>query len=283
MPAANREEGDTIEDGVPRRCISEQRAFELPDETAFNMKLEPLLSSQPAGSSDASGVVSLDVDEEQAHKCAEHLQAHWTDGGLKLTERTTCFGYATYDKTLSAQDAEQQRLHTLLFTNTLLPSARRNVPGFFAMEKQLSSWLQKRYDTVVELYSAHGLRQSPHTLQSTGFDVHQDTEDFDDIEYTIVVKLTADEADEPPSAMCVVGAKSDFEYGPSAGASGAFRARLFHASIAPRSEREHLKIAFFFRKSPRGERLAKRSLKARAGTMGEDSLAASRTKVRQRV
>ena len=149
------------------------------------------------------------------------------------------------------------------------------------MEKQLSSWLQKRYDTVVELYSAHGLRQSPHTLQSTGFDVHQDTEDFDDIEYTIVVKLTADEADEPPSAMCVVGAKSDFEYGPSAGASGAFRARLFHASIAPRSEREHLKIAFFFRKSPRGERLAKRSLKARAGTMGEDSLAASRTKVRR--
>ena len=125
----------------------------------------------------------------------------------------------------------------------------------------------------MDLFYAHGLRQSPETLASTGFAVHQDTynssrrttqqrpptptthrgrltttlahddalptrtcrEDFDFIEYTIVVKLTPDEAGEAPSAMRVVGAPRTFAYGPEAGASGAFRARLFHASIVSAS------------------------------------------------
>ena len=34
---------------------------------------------------------------------------------------------------------------------------------------------------------------------------------------------------------------------PAAGSAGAFLARLWHLSIAPRSERNHLKVAFFFR------------------------------------
>ena len=74
--------------------------------------------------------------------------------------------------------------------------------------------LHQRFGTVVELYFAHGLRQSPETLKSTGFDVHQDTEEWDFIEYTVVVKLTPDEEDEPPSAMRVVGANRHFYYGP---------------------------------------------------------------------
>ena len=45
-----------------------------------------------------------------------------------------------------------------------------------------------------------------------------------------------------------------------AGASGCFRAHLYHASVEPASTDEHLKIAFFFRKSTRGERRAKRAL-----------------------
>ena len=61
--------------------------------------------------------------------------------------------------------------------------------------------------------------------------------------------------------MRVVGAPCNFEYGPTPGASGCFRARLFHASVAPRSGREHLKIAFFFRTLVKGDRLAKRSQK----------------------
>ena len=134
------------------------------------------------------------------------------------------------------------------------------MPGFKEMEQTLASWLHSKYGTVVELFYAHGLRQGPETLQSTGFAVHQDTEDYDFIEHTIVVKLTPDEADEAPSAMRVVGARREFYYGPGAGASGAFRARLYHASVAPRSPRQHVKIAFFFRQSEKGARLAKRGL-----------------------
>ena len=49
--------------------------------------------------------------------------------------------------------------------------------------------------------------------------------------------------------MRVVGAPVHFKYGPMPGASGFFRARLYHASVLPASAREHLKIAFFFKKA----------------------------------
>ena len=145
-------------------------------------------------------------------------------------------------------------------TNSLVPACRRQLPGFAAMEEELVTWLQNRYQTVVELFYAHGLRQSKKTLRSTGFSVHQDTEDFSFIEYTVVVKLTPDGAGQPPSAMRVVGADRHFYYAAPAGASGCFRADLHHASVEPKSDDEHLKIAFFFRSSTRGERRAKRAL-----------------------
>jgi len=44
------------------------------------------------------------------------------------------------------------------------------------------------------------------------------------------------------------------------GACGCFRSRLYHASVAPASHSEHLKLAYFFRASTKGERRAKRSL-----------------------
>ena len=91
--------------------------------------------------------------------------------------------------------------------------------------------------------------------------MHQDTEDYPFIEYTIVVKLTPDAPGEPPSRMRVVGAPQFFEYAPPAGGSGAFLARLFHASVAPRGPSEHLKVAFFFRASTKGERRAQRALR----------------------
>ena len=37
----------------------------------------------------------------------------------------------------------------------------------------VTRWLHEAYGTVVELYFAHGLCQSPLTAKSTGFDVHQ--------------------------------------------------------------------------------------------------------------
>ena len=129
------------------------------------------------------------------------------------------------------------------------------------MEECLATWLHQQYGTVVDLFYAHGLRQGPETTGSTGFDVHQDTEDYDFIQYTVVVKLTPDERGEPPSAMVVVGAEREFQYGPAAGAAGCFRARLYHASVPPVSSAEHLKIAFFFRADPQGERRVDRALR----------------------
>ena len=67
----------------------------------------------------------------------------------------------------------------------------------------LISWLKETYGTDVELLFAHGLRQSPDTMPSTTFDVHQDTEDHHLIKYTVqadsgLSRLT--------SSMRVVGA-----------------------------------------------------------------------------
>ena len=69
------------------------------------------------------------------------------------------------------------------------------------------------------------------------------------IEDTAIVKLTPDEPGELPSEMRVVGAPFHFKYGPTPSASCFFRARLYHASVLPESEHEHLKIAFFFKKA----------------------------------
>ena len=217
--------------------------------------------------------MAVQVPEHAAARCAAHLHTRWRDGRLLLRQgadplcnapggrvrrladtprvgvgATSCLGYSTYGKTLSAHDAQQQATHTLLMTNTLLPLIRDELPGFGEMEQFLVAWLHETYGVVVELYFAHALRQSTLTVRSTGFDVHQDTEDFPFIEFTVVVKLTPDLRDEKPSRMRVVGAKPNFAYGPQAGACGLFRARLYHASVMPESPREHIKIAYFFRK-----------------------------------
>ena len=61
--------------------------------------------------------------------------------------------------------------------------------------------------------------------------------------------------------MRVVGGEQHFSYGPESGAAGCFRARAHHASVEPHPDsREHLKVAYFFRASLKGERRAKRAL-----------------------
>ncbi|KAL1499914.1 hypothetical protein AB1Y20_012596 [Prymnesium parvum] len=192
------------------------------------------------------------VDEELAAACAAFLQEHWRDRGLQLGGQYVT-GYASYGKTLQPQDAAEQSRHTLLLGPLLIQSAREHLPGFHQMEQQLTAWLENRHNTKFELYFAHGLRQGPSTLRSTSFDVHQDNEDYDFIEHTIVVKLTPDLTGEPPSAMQVVGAEP-VSYAPNAGAAIHFRAALHHTSLAPQSDREHLKIAFFFRVRSRDDK-----------------------------
>ena len=67
--------------------------------------------------------------------------------------------------------------------------------------------------------------------------------------------------------MRVVGAKCYFSYAAQAGAAGLFRAKLYHASVAPVSKREHLKIAFFFKASGAGERRARLCTKRSDGQL----------------
>ena len=271
------EDGEEDDEPEPYETEKEVEARQA----AHNRALEPLLGDADAPGQDASGVVALEVSAEAAAECAEFMRTHWRGGRLLLPGTAVegrpfdgardastdpaslpiqVTGWSTYDKTLNGHDSEQQRKNTLLMTNPLVPACRKQLPGFARMEEELVEWLQARYGTVVELFYAHGLRQSKATLQSTGFSVHQDTEDYTFIDYTIVVKLTPDGDGAPPSAMRVVGADRHFLYGAPAGASGCFRAHLYHASVEPEADDEHLKIAYFFRKSTRGERRAKRKL-----------------------
>ena len=216
------------------------------NQAAFNAVLEPLLTS-----SLPCGVITLRVRESDASACAAALSA-WKDGSFKVYDTMgkkvlDLGGYNTYPKTLEPYNKEEQRLHTLLVTSAQLPQVRDHLPGFKAMELELVTWLQQHFGTEVELFEAHGLRQGPSTMRSTGFAVHQDNEVHKFVEYTVVVKLTADIEGEAPSAMHVVGSKLDFVYDSMAGASACFRAGLHHASVAPMSPCEHLKMTFFFR------------------------------------
>lgn len=153
-------------------------AFITGRQMAFNKTIEPLLSHPGT-----SGVVAVLVPAEAAHACALHLSEHWVEGRLQLAHGKEAHGYSSYSKTLSAHDEGQQASTTLLMTNALLPAVRVGLPGFAEIEEHLVGWLHETYGTVVELFYAHGLRQSAETLRSTGFSVHQDTEDYDFIEY----------------------------------------------------------------------------------------------------
>jgi hypothetical protein len=238
--------------GVSRRGGSKRgrtTCVDPEEQAAFNAGLEPLLTS-----SLPCGVITLRVRESDARDCATALSM-WKDGSFKVYDTKTkkvlldLGGFNTYPKTIQPHEMEQQRLNTLLVTSTQLPQMREHVPGFKAMELELVMWLEQHFGVEVELFEAHGLRQGPLTMRSTGFAVHQDNEVHKSVEYTVVVKLTADDEGEEPSAMHVVGAKLDFVYGSKAGDSACFRAGLYHASVLPRSSREHLKMTFFFRRT----------------------------------
>lgn len=168
---------------LPERLVED---WEAAQRERRNRKVEPALgggsgagasggaaSSGSSGSLAESGVETCCVAPEDADECARFLHASWTDGSVVLPNRKRVLGYASYGKTLAAHDGEQQRTHTLLFTHAQLPLCRAHIPGFAAMEQSLARWLHERYGTVVDLYFAHGLRQGPETLASTGFDVHQ--------------------------------------------------------------------------------------------------------------
>ena len=261
---------------VKRATLSEGLLESLADDIekahiAFNMKHEPGLTT-----GDRIGVTKVIVSQRSVKQVAEHLQENWRDGKWHVTAKPI-EGFTTYDKVIGSYDAEEQKMNTLFIHPPAMPNLRKHVPGFLAMEKELLLWLTNRYNHVVETNNGHVLRQGPRTLGSTTFSVHQDTEEEYDIEYTIVVKLTADAKGEPPSEMMVLGGKSNFKYGAAAGSAGCFKAKCYHSSVQDKPGRkEHLKIAFFFKKDERGEARAKRAAE-RSG--GGEALAKERMKV----
>ena len=157
------------------------------------------------------------MSEIDAKKCADFLSEHWESGSLLLYEKgpgkkapLELRGFASYPKTFQEFDTEEQRLATLMVMSKDLKRVRVRLPGFLEIEVHLTMWLQQRFGGAFVLWRAHVLRQGPDTLRSTGFSVHQDTEENKLIKYTVVVKLTFDEEDEAPSSMRVVGAPSYF-------------------------------------------------------------------------
>ena len=194
----------------------------------------------------SSGCLELQLDGDAAQDCASFLQESWVEGRCRLTPNVTLAGFNTYDLTLKQHSPKQQAVNTLLIETKHIPTARTMIPGFHAMETALKFKIERTLGFKVELHSAHGLKQGPHTTGSTAFSWHQDDDEHKSIVISAGVKLTGDFPGEGPSRMCVAGAPDLFQYSSRTGSTAVFYAHLIHSSVIPLSEREHLKMVFFF-------------------------------------
>ena len=124
------------------------------------------------------GVTPLAFDERAAEACARFLRSKWsTRGGLQLAKGQRLSGFKTYEKTIDKHSSHKQLQHTLLISGSRIRLARKKLPGFDAMATAATEWLKQRCsaDAPPKLFHVHALRQSPATLSSSSFCVHQDT------------------------------------------------------------------------------------------------------------
>ena len=223
---------------------------DAPDHVAANLRLREDLPLW-------TGVHPMSVDPDLAAGMAAFLWDQWVPTG-RLMLPTSCstsssrrtmklHGYVTYPLTALPHDGVLQGRHTLLLaTKPRLDACRAHLPNFAAMECAVLAHLGVLHGgCTFRLSSAHVLLQSKETLGTTVFTSHQDTENDPHVTDTVVIKLTADNAGEPASAMRVVGASQLFFYAPVAGSAAAFDARLYHISVPPESDRPHLKLTLF--------------------------------------
>jgi hypothetical protein len=163
-----------------------------------------------------SSVVSLSVPPDHATLCLAYLREHWVGNTLPIRRRLAR-GFASYPRTIGDHQPDTQSRNTLVvFTNALLGQTRTGLPGFADIETYLAQWLQGHYSlrALPVLSMAHVLRQGPAILGSTAFDVHRDDEEFSQVAFSVIIKLTADAVGSAPSQMRIVrdnGALFDYE------------------------------------------------------------------------
>jgi hypothetical protein len=233
-------------DHAPPACTT----ADDPDHVAANLRL---CEDLPLW----AGVLQMSVRPDLAAAMSAFLWSQWVPTGHLVlpasnstSRRTmTLHGYVTYPLTALPHDGALQRRHTLLLaTKSRLDACREHLPSFAAIECTVLAHLGVLHEgCTFRLSSAHVLLQSKETLCTTVFTSHQDTENDKDVTDSVVIKLTADAAGEPASAMRVVGAGQRFFYAPEAGSAAVFDARLYHISEPPESDRAHIKLALFFK------------------------------------
>ena len=193
------------------------------------------------------------VAPRDAVAIATFIVEHWWGArGLVVGSRTLARGFHEWPITAMAVDADEQLRNTLVFggqgLKQLLSLERVGEPLQRVVD-HLLQWMQDELGEQCSLFAVHVFRQSRMTLRSSVYGPHQDTWDCPLVLFTAVVKLTPDVLGEPPSRMRVFGADLDFAYGQRAGACGLFLSKMWHESLRPLSEREHLKATFFFTRS----------------------------------
>ena len=194
-----------------------------------------------------AGVLAVDVDQLAAQDCAEFLTGNWrADGQCEISKHCTLTGYSQYGKTQAEHSPEDQAVHTLLIGPKQVQEARDNIKGFQQLEDRLILHGLRTLNLTLKLHSAHALRQGPATAGSSVFSTHRDDEEFNCIDLTASVKLTSDIAGEQPSQMVVEGAPETFSYNEKSGSAAIFFSSLEHASVTPKSQRDHLKMVYFF-------------------------------------
>ena len=209
------------------RSASHSADAEDAEHVAENLRRAPGLGS-------GSGVWAALYNPDAARQLAAHLGRWWHGGGCGLIK-----GFNSFKQVLGGHDASEQASVTLLCSGDKeLAHCRGSWPGFDRLEKEVL-----RAHPWHETDDAHCMKQGA-GHRGGSYDVHQDRHARADV--TVVIKLTDDKADAPPSRMRVVGAAQHFEYGSEAGSSGEFDSMLYHASVLTAALT--LKVVFFLRR-----------------------------------
>ena len=164
------------------------------------------------------GIIPSSAPSNVVRNLQLYLEKNWDrEEGQCSIEGTECAvvkGFSSYPNVQADHDPELQRKHTLNFEGSSLRNALHHIKCFSLLaswakdeaESSLATLSLGRDEFPLKLLKAHVLLNSIETFSSTCFGIHRDCEDVGAkaVLCTVVVKLTADEHDEPPSKMQVL-------------------------------------------------------------------------------